>query len=57
LAVYGDLTWEGFVGGWSAQDRWEVKAVDDCGLAAAAVVDGRIEDRLVMCGWCLKALG
>jgi len=44
----GILRGSGFSEGWSSQDRREVKAADDCGLAAAAVLDGVIEDESVM---------
>jgi hypothetical protein len=51
--------WRGrsFGEGWFWQDRQEVKAADDCGLAAAAVLDGAIEDQSVMPCRCLQALG
>ena len=38
----------GFGEGWFSQDRREMKAADDCALAAAAVLDGVIEDESVM---------
>ena len=44
----GILRGSGFGEGWSSQDRREVKAADDCGLAAAATLDGVIEDQSVM---------
>ena len=31
--------------GWFSRDRQEMKAADDCALAAAAVLDGVIEDQ------------
>ena len=37
----------GFGEGWFSQDRREMKAADDCALAAAAVLDGVIEDQPV----------
>ena len=38
----------GFGEGWFSQDPREVKAADDCGLAAAGVLDGVIEDQSEM---------
>jgi len=46
--AYGDLRGSGFGEGWFSQDRREAKAADDCVLAAAAVLDGVIEDQSVM---------
>jgi hypothetical protein len=43
----GILRGSGFGEGWFSQDRREVKAADDCALAAAAVLDGVIEDQSV----------
>jgi len=42
--------WRGssFGEGWFSQDRREVKAADNCGLAAAAALEGVIEDQSVM---------
>ena len=47
----------GFGEGWFSEDRLELKAADDCGLAAAAVLDGLIEDWSVMPCRRLQALG
>jgi hypothetical protein len=43
----GILRGSGFGEGWFSQDRREVKAANDCGLAAAAVLDGVIEEQSV----------
>jgi hypothetical protein len=48
LAVYGDLAGSGFGGGYCFEDRCELIAADDCGLAAAAVLDGVMENWSVM---------
>jgi hypothetical protein len=47
----------GFGDGWFSQDRREVQAADDCGLAAAAVLDGVIEDQCEMPCRRLQVLG
>jgi hypothetical protein len=47
----------GFVEGWFSEDRREVKAADDCGLAAAAVLEGVIEDQSEMLCRRLQAPG
>ena len=57
LAVYGDLAGQRFSEGWFFEDRCERKAADDCGLGAAAVLDGLIEDWSVMPCRRLQALG
>ena len=51
--------WRGrsFGEGWFWQDRQEVKAADDCGLAAAAILDGLMEDWSGMACRRLQALG
>ena len=46
----GILRGSGFGEGWFSRDRREVKAADDCALAAAAVLDGVIEDQAVRRG-------
>jgi len=53
----GILRGSGFGEGWFSQDRREVKAVDDCGLAAAAALDGLMEDWPVVPCRRLQALG
>ena len=53
----GILRGSGFGEGWFSRDRREVKAADDCGLAAAAVLDGLMEDWSVMPCRRLPALG
>jgi hypothetical protein len=51
--------WRGssFGEGWFSQDRREVKAADNCGLAADAVLDGVIEDQSEMPCLRLQAAG
>ena len=53
----GILRGSGFGEGWFFRDRREVKAADDCGPAAAAVVEGLIVDQTEMPGRRLQAPG
>ena len=53
----GTLRGSGFGEGWFSRDRREVKAADDCALAAAAVLDGVIEDQSEMLCRRLQAPG
>ena len=47
----------GLGGRWFSQDRRELKAADDCELAAAAILDGLMEDWSGMACRRLQALG
>ena len=57
LAVYGVLAWQELWQEMVFAGSLRLKAADDGGLTAAAVLDGRIDDWSVMSCRCLQALG